>query len=259
MTLETFYLVCFVAGFTFSVVSFFGGFTHGHLHLPKGFHLGHAHGPALGGHGGGHPMPVGGHAAPAAGHAVPGGHAGAAHGPQIAHGAHGAHAAHPAPAGSAARAARTAHFPVINPMTLAAFLTWFGGTGYLTEHRHWLLLTSLGVSSLAGMAGASVVFWFVGRVLMGQDYSMNPEDYDMVGVLGRLSVGIRENGTGELIYEQMGVRRVCAARSEIGERLEKGTEVIVTLYERGIAYVRRWEDLAGVTGTSPEQDKESSS
>ncbi|MBZ5524164.1 MAG: hypothetical protein LAP21_18160 [Acidobacteriia bacterium] len=238
MTLETFYLVCFVAGFTFSVVSFFSGFFHGHFHLPKSLHMGG--GPA-------HGVPVGGHA----------GHVGGAHGTHIPHaGGHGAATAHAPQGGSAPKAAKGTHFSIINPMSLAAFLTWFGAAGYLAERRHWLLLTGLAVASLAGAISASVVFWFVGKVLMREDYSMDPTDYEMVGVLGRISSGVRENGTGEMIYEQMDVRRVCAARSEIGERLEKGTEVVVTQYERGVAYVRRWEDLANEAGALPEKDQE---
>jgi membrane protein implicated in regulation of membrane protease activity len=238
MTLETFYLVCFVVGFTFSAFSFLGGFTHGHFHLPKGLHLGgHAHGAPVGGHTG----PVGG-----------------AHGAHLPHaGGHAPHSVQTAHAPQGGRAPKVgSHFPIINPMTMAAFLTWFGGAGYLTEHHHWSLLTGMSVASLAGVSGASAVFWFVGKVLMGHDYTMDPSDYEMVGVLGRISSGVRESGTGEMIYEQMGVRRVCAARSEINERLEKGVEVVVTHYERGVAYVRRWEDLANEPGALPEKDQE---
>src|SRR5215472_11164844 len=44
-----------------------------------------------------------------------------------------------------------AHFPFFNPMTLAAFLTWFGGTGYLLEHlRHIWVFAGLLLSSVAG-------------------------------------------------------------------------------------------------------------
>ena len=64
----------------------------------------------------------------------------------------------------------------------------------------------------------------------------------MVGVLGRLSIPIRAGGTGELIYSQEGTRRVAGARSEDGVAIPKGSEVMVTRYEKGIAYVRKWED-----------------
>jgi hypothetical protein len=38
-------------------------------------------------------------------------------------------------------------------------------------------------------------------------------------------------------------RRVAGARSEAGRAIAKGTEVIVTRYERGIAYVSTWDEL----------------
>lgn len=130
--------------------------------------------------------------------------------------------------------------------TIAAFLAWFGGTGYLLERYYgvWFVL-ALGVSSLSGIGAASVVFWFLAKVLMAREASLDPLDYDMTGILGRLSIPIRSGGTGELIYSQEGTRRVTGARSEDGVPIPKGAEVMVTRYEKGIAYVRPWEDPAG--------------
>ncbi len=75
----------------------------------------------------------------------------------------------------------------------------------------------------------------------------------MVGVLGRLSIPIRAGGTGELIYSQEGTRRVAGARSEDGAAIPKGAEVVVTRYEKGIAYVRPWEELASELGVDDGQ------
>jgi hypothetical protein len=80
---------------------------------------------------------------------------------------------------------------------------------------------------------------------MAREAALDPLDYDMVGVLGKLSLPIRAGGTGELIYSQEGTRRVAGARSEDGTAIPKGAEVMVTRYEKGIAYVRPWEDPAG--------------
>jgi hypothetical protein len=60
-----------------------------------------------------------------------------------------------------------------------------------------------------------------------------------------LSIPIREGGTGEIVFSQEGVRRVSGARSDDGRPIAKGSEVVVQRYEKGIAYVRRWEDMAG--------------
>jgi hypothetical protein len=79
---------------------------------------------------------------------------------------------------------------------------------------------------------------------MSQEENLDPADYDMVGVLGRTSVPIRTGGTGEIIYSQAGTRRTCGARSENGKAIAKSSEVVVTRYEKGIAYVRLWAEIA---------------
>ena len=220
-----FYLVCFAIGFCFSFFSFlFGGSRFGRLHLPH-FH-GHSvpHMPAA--HG-----PVA--HAPAA-------HAAAGHAP-----AAGQSAAH-APGTHAGKAAHGASVSPFNPPTLAAFLAWFGGTGYLLT-RFSSVWVGLGLilSVASGLAGGGIIFFFLSRVLISDEENMDAADYEMAGVLGKLSVSIRQGGTGELIYSQAGTRRVCGARSEDGVALAKGSEVVVTRYEKGIAYVRLWSEMSG--------------
>jgi membrane protein implicated in regulation of membrane protease activity len=133
-----------------------------------------------------------------------------------------------------------------NLLTLTAFLAWFGGTGFLlTRHSAMWFWAALGISLLSGTGGGAVIYLFLSRVLSSPDEALDPADYEMVGVLGRLSMPIREGGTGELIYSQAGTRRVCGARAEGGAAIPRNIEVVVTRYERGVAYVRPWSELAG--------------
>jgi membrane protein implicated in regulation of membrane protease activity len=150
---------------------------------------------------------------------------------------HGLHVPH------AAQGLRGGQIPWFNFGTIAAFLAWFGGTGYLLERYYsvWFV-AALGFATLSGLAAASVVFWFLAKVLVAHEAPLDPADYEMTGVLGRLSIPIRQGGTGELIYSQEGTRRVTGARSEEDIAIPKGAEVMVTRYEKGIAYVRRWVD-----------------
>ena len=133
---------------------------------------------------------------------------------------------------------------IFNFGTIAAFLAWFGGTGFLLMRYSsiWFLL-ALGIAFMSGLGGAAIVFLFLAKVLMRPNENLNPADYDMVGVLGTVSSQIRPGGTGEMIFSQEGARRSAFARSEDGQAIEKGAEVVVTRYEKGIAYVSRWEDL----------------
>jgi len=143
-------------------------------------------------------------------------------------------------------------------MSLAVFLAWFGGTGYLLVHlRHVWVFAGLALASLAGLGGAGLVFLFVAKFLMARDFTLDPADFDMVGVLGRVSDTIRNDGTGEIIFEQMGIRKACAARAEAAEDIQRDEEVIVTRYEHGVAYVRRWSELAEKAGLLPEEEEKS--
>jgi membrane protein implicated in regulation of membrane protease activity len=138
--------------------------------------------------------------------------------------------------------------PWLNFGTMTAFLAWFGGTGYLLERFYavWFLV-ALAIAVLSGLGGAAIVFWFLAKLASG-DEALDPADYEMVGVLGKLSVPIREGGTGEIVFSQEGVRRVSGARSEDGTAIAKGAEVVVQRYEKGIAYVRRWEEMVAKEG-----------
>ena len=130
--------------------------------------------------------------------------------------------------------------------TVTAFLAWFGAAGYLLTRYSSLVVTLvLLVATVAGIAGASVVFWFVARFLLAHSEELDPADYDRVGILGRITSPIREGGTGEVTFSLVGARQVCGARGEQGEYLPRGAEVVITRYEHGIAYVRRYEELAG--------------
>ena len=135
------------------------------------------------------------------------------------------------------------HVSPLNFGTIAAFLAWFGGAGFLLERysKIWAYF-ALGLALLSGLAGGAVMFWFLAKVLMTREENLNPADFEMIGVLGRVSSPIRPSGVGEIIFSQAGVRRSAPACSEDGSAIEKDSEVLVTRYEKGIAYVQRWED-----------------
>jgi membrane protein implicated in regulation of membrane protease activity len=146
-----------------------------------------------------------------------------------------------------------------NFVTLTAFLAWFGGTGYLlTKYSSLWVLLGLGLSTFSGLFGAVIIFLFLNRVLTSENENLDPADFEMCGVLGRTSVPIRPGGTGEIIYSQEGTRRTCGARSDGGAAIVKGADVVVTRYEKGIAYVKLWSELCGEE-LSPSESEEAGS
>jgi membrane protein implicated in regulation of membrane protease activity len=216
-TWADFYLVCFAVGFCFSFFSFvFGGARMGRSHLP---HF-HGHGAHVS------PGHVASGRAPAAGPRISGSRV-------------------------ASSQSQNSGLSPFNLVGLMAFLTWFGGAGFLLTRYSGLWFGFGLIFSVAiGLIGGAIIFLFLSRVLIRPDESMDPADYEMGGVLGHVSSAIREHGTGEIVYTQMGTRRVCGARSEGGAAIPKGTEVVVTRYEKGIAYVQLWSEVSGEDATA---------
>jgi len=203
MTWANFYLFCFLIGFSLSLLAFLAGAVH--LHLPARMHL---HFPVQAIHG----KPIGG---------IRGGLRGGAR----AGGGHG-------------------DISWFNASTLLAFLAWFGGTGYiLAKNSHIVAALSLLIASGVGLAGGWIVFGFMARIVKLSDARMHDWDFRLEGAVGTLSSAIRENGTGEITFERNGSIASANARTEDGRPLPKGSEVVISRYEDGIAFVQRWDEF----------------
>jgi membrane protein implicated in regulation of membrane protease activity len=134
----------------------------------------------------------------------------------------------------------------VNGFTLAAFLCWFGGCGYLLERAgSFGMFVILAMATVTGVAGAAILFWFLVKVLLPHEHELTAAETDIVGVLGLVTGPVREGGVGEIQFSQNGSRRFAPARSEAGVALARGTEVVVMRYEQGTAYVRPWDELSG--------------
>ena len=219
MNWETFYLVCFLAGLMLSLVSLLGGMGHfgGHVHLP------HVHVP----------------------------HAG--HFPHVPHGAVGA--AHGASSGGSATQGGGAQVPWWNAFSIMIFLCWFGAAGYLlTKYGSFVAGVVVVLAVVCGLAGGAIIFMFLTRVLMPHERELTADETDVVGVVGRVSSPIRSGGVGEIVYQQLGATRSAIARSEDGSAISKSEEVYVIRYEKGIAFVKRWEDVEQGLGTIGTRD-----
>jgi hypothetical protein len=136
--------------------------------------------------------------------------------------------------------------PWWNGFSAMIFLCWFGASGYLlTKYGGFVAGVVLALACVCGVAGGAIVFVFLTRVLLPHERELTAEETAVVGAVGRISAVIQTGGTGEIVYQQMGALRSAPARSEDGEPIPKQEEVFVVRYEKGIAYVRRWEDGLG--------------
>ena len=149
--------------------------------------------------------------------------------------------------GTGAHGSGSRGLSAVNGFTFTAFLCWFGGAGYLL-HRYSIFLAPLVLllSVVSGVFGAALLWAVLFKVLLPRERVLSSEDTEMTGVIAKVSDSIRSNGgIGEILFLQTGARRCSAARSDDGRTIERGTEVVVIRYERGIAYVRPWAELEG--------------
>ncbi|HEY7122725.1 MAG TPA: hypothetical protein VH540_02120 [Ktedonobacterales bacterium] len=229
------FIGCFVVSGTFLILSallgagaedlHFGHFFHGHAG-----HIGHA------GHG------AAGHAAPGSAsgvmhHALPHGHAGA-------HGQAGAQG-HTAQSAQASSSILAVVFGFLNLYALLAFLFWFGLIGYVLHNLTNFgslaaLLGALGV----GVVGAVLVNMAMSRLMGHDDGALDADSSDLVGTLATVSLPIRAEGIGEVIYKKgTAGRKSLGARSVDGQAIPRDAEVVIVGYHKGIAQVQSWDSF----------------
>ena len=133
--------------------------------------------------------------------------------------------------------------PIVNASSLIGFITWFGAAGYLLLRlSDWALLAVLIGATIGGAVGAYLIARFLKLVLAGER-EMDPADYRLEGTIGQVTVAIPGGGTGEVVFTKAGARRSEAARGIDGSAVPRGTEVVITRYERGFATVQAWAEF----------------
>jgi hypothetical protein len=169
------------------------------------------------------------------GHIGHGGH-GAAHG-------HGGHAhGHGNTLAKAASEVNHASTPLLLRVNLAAivvFLACFGGIGLIATQlgSQWI---AAALAVIAGLAGSALI----NRVIGAFARSEKPlEAVTLTGTLANVTMPIRSGGIGEIVYTVGGTRRCSGARSSDDRGIDKGAEVVIRRYEKGIAWVSTTEDF----------------
>lgn len=213
----TLYVVCFIAGLVLSALAFVSGLHNVSLFDHDHIFGGHAHG----------------------------GHVHVSHGHVHPHGVPAKAGSHPAQGGGSKLGVVLSW---LNMAAAMAFLTWFGGAGIVLQQvTPWSSRVVLGASIAAGVVGGSVINRFI-QTLLRDEKPLEPTSY--VGVLAKVTSPIRQGGTGEVVYTVNGTRQTAGARDVDGQALAKGTEVVITRYEKGIAYVSTFDELSAITHES---------
>lgn len=130
---------------------------------------------------------------------------------------------------------------LFNLAAITMFLAWFGGVGLLLEEMTRLAAAIVVViAGGAGLTGATAIMRVV-QAMRRREHPLEP--IQLVGAVGRLTIPIREGGTGEIVYTVDGKRRCSGARADDRRAIARGTEVVITRYDKGIAYVCEFDRM----------------
>jgi hypothetical protein len=116
----------------------------------------------------------------------------------------------------------------LSPITVATFITTFGGVGVLTTQvfgvdPRWSLLWAAG----SGLGTSGMIYLFVSQFLVRSQASSELHRSELVGMEAEVTVPIGENATGQVTYVTKSGRMSSMARSLDGRPIQRGQSVVI--------------------------------
>lgn len=114
----------------------------------------------------------------------------------------------------------------LSPISIAAFITSFGGIGIITTQAFGVSgLASLAWAALGSLVVALVAHFVFFYAFIAPQASSALRTNDILGQTGEVTVPIAANSIGEVAYVAMGERHTASARSADHSEIPRGTVV----------------------------------
>ncbi len=114
----------------------------------------------------------------------------------------------------------------LSPITLATFVTVFGGVGVITIQLFDVSPgVSLLISVLSGLISGGLMFLFYSQFLIRSQGSSEVRYGELIGLEAEVTVPIGENATGQVSYLTKSGRMSSMARSVDGKPISRGQSV----------------------------------
>jgi membrane protein implicated in regulation of membrane protease activity len=131
----------------------------------------------------------------------------------------------------------------LSPITIATFITTFGGVGFLLNNFTTLSPLLGGVIAAAsGLLLSGTMFLLYTRVLMAAQGSSEVQTGDYISKTGEVTAPIPQGRVGEVALVVRGSRVTMTARSSDGSAIPRGALVTVTDVVGGVLVVRPREE-----------------
>jgi membrane protein implicated in regulation of membrane protease activity len=127
----------------------------------------------------------------------------------------------------------------LSPITIAMFITTFGGVGLLTNNLFpFSQIVGLFISTVSGVLLSGAVFMLYAWMVREVQGSSEVQVGEMVGLTGEVIAPIPENNVGEIVLVVRGMRARSTARAVGGQAISRGTMVEI-MEEVGNAVIVR--------------------
>ena len=113
----------------------------------------------------------------------------------------------------------TVHFSPLSPVSLALFVTTFGGIGLLLKKFGSPLIVQIPVAAASGIVMGGLISYVFYKIMQVTDGSSQPRPGEEIGVEAEVTVPIPNDGLGEIAYVLRGTRFTNPARTVDGKEL----------------------------------------
>jgi membrane protein implicated in regulation of membrane protease activity len=130
----------------------------------------------------------------------------------------------------------------LSPITIATFITTFGGVGLIISNLTPLSpVVGLLIATLSGLGLSAMMFLLYARVFVAVQGSSEVQSGEMVGLMGEVIAPIPEGNVGEIVLVARGARMRSTARSAGGNAIPRGTTVEIVEEAGNVVIVRAKE------------------
>ena len=124
-----------------------------------------------------------------------------------------------------AHSAGNVHYSPLSPVTIAMFISTFGGVGILMKNAGLPLWVHIPVAAFSGILVGGFVSWAFYRIMLATQASSHARANEAVGTEAEVTIPIPHVGLGEVAYVLRGTRYTNPARSVDGKEYPVNTVV----------------------------------
>jgi membrane protein implicated in regulation of membrane protease activity len=126
----------------------------------------------------------------------------------------------------------------LKPVTIAAFITVFGGTGMILLKNNYSALVALAAAAALGLSVSYMLYRFLIVPLSRAQNTSAVSQAELVGGLAYTSLAMKDKEYGKIKYTVEGNTYSAPAKSIDGRAIAKGVPVVIIDIKKNTFYVK---------------------